>query len=170
MGGDEAKQIIGNSWKQSQIQPLFDSADDYDKFIGSVTAENRMFNTRQAVLGGSQTAGRVAEDAGGHGGVGANAVQAVLDLAHGNLAGGAYAGARMFGNLAGIGKPSPAVNAQIAKLLFNPALNRDTLSQIAASQVRPNLIAPALTFPLATTASRFLPAMRQSPFSGDGTQ
>jgi hypothetical protein len=64
-GGDEARQIIGNNYRQAQLRAIFPNA---DQLLGAAKNESTMFGTRQAVLGGSQTASRLAQDGSGEGG------------------------------------------------------------------------------------------------------
>jgi hypothetical protein len=94
MGGDEAKRLVGNQYTQQQLRPLFDAQPDYDRFIKSVTAENRMFETRQRLVGGSQTAERLAEDTGSEGAAG-HAIRGTVALAEG--APGAAGSSRRWG-------------------------------------------------------------------------
>lgn len=60
-GGNEALRLMGNDYRQQQLRAVFPNA---DQLLGVAGDENRMFQTRQAVLGGSQTAARLAQDQG----------------------------------------------------------------------------------------------------------
>ncbi len=171
MGGDEAKRIIGNSWKQSQIKPLFDNAADYDRFIKSVTAENTMFNTTRDLLQNSRTSRRIAEQAASSGESGlAGAIgQAVAGAATGepvvSSLGAFNAAKNLYRTLA---KPSPEVDLSAARLLTNPNLtaNRATLARILAQQSRPSAI-PMATVPLSTMATGVYPMLtRLNPMGG----
>jgi hypothetical protein len=62
-GGDEAKRIIKSEWSKGQLKPFFKTETDYQNFVESVGIERGMFDARQEIMRGSQTAGRVVEDA-----------------------------------------------------------------------------------------------------------
>jgi hypothetical protein len=125
-GGDEAKAVIKNSWMQKQLQPIFKTPEDFGRFVDAVTDERRMFEGRREVMGGSQTAGRLAEDGSGmeiagdlaKGGV--NALRSHPMAALGNVM-SAY---RQYKDL-GL-RPDPALNLEIAKLVTNPGLAGDS--------------------------------------------
>ena len=68
--GDEAKSLIKNPWMRDQMKPFFKTEADFNNFVDAVTAERNMFETGRKVLGGSDTAGRVAEDVEGSSPVG----------------------------------------------------------------------------------------------------
>ncbi len=61
-GGDEARALIGNAYRQEQLRRVFPNA---DQMLAAARDESTMFGTKQALLGGSQTAGRLAEDTSG---------------------------------------------------------------------------------------------------------
>ena len=164
LGGDEAKKIIGSDWKQSQLKPLFPNTDAYNKFIGSVTAENRMFNTRQALIGGSQSAARLAEDSGaGDKGVVVPALQLAGAAATGEPMVAMAAGGKLAKNiLGGFKEASPAVNTAAAKMLMNENLptNQATLARLVAAGKAPSRVNTAIV-PLASMAGGALPRLRQ---------
>lgn len=171
MGGDEAKKIIGNQYTQDQLRSIFPSDNAFQKFIDAATAENRMFGTKQAVLGGSQTAARLAEEGEGGSGVGPNAIQTALDLAHGNVPGAVYAGARTVGGL--VNRPDPKLNAEIARLLTtsDPNARRALMARLMAAGPRRPVL-PAATSQLAITLGKALPNLtneRLLPSPGVGT-
>ena len=58
-GGDEARALIGNDYRQQQLRAVFPQAQG---LIDEAQIEKLMFGTKQKLLGGSQTAGRVAQD------------------------------------------------------------------------------------------------------------
>lgn len=116
--GDEGKQLLKNSWMREQLRPVFRSVDDYDKFVDAVTTETKMFEKGRKVLGGSQTADRIAEDA---------ATDPVL-------AGAKFMFKAKTSPLSAVKdawqlytdvglKPSPELNAKIAQILFSPKLD-----------------------------------------------
>jgi hypothetical protein len=172
MGGDEAKRLIGNQYTQQQLRPLFDRQADYDRFINSVMAENRMFETRQKLIGGSQTSERLAEDIGSEGASG-HALRGTVALAEG--APGA-AGLSYMKALASLTRgESPAVNAAAARMLFRPQTDptrnlRDVL--LAQEQrTRPRLVSipasaaigsnPTPTLANVLAATQYLPQWHQ---------
>ena len=165
MGGDEAKRIIGNDWTQKQIRPLFSSQRDYRSFIDAVTVENRMFQTRQATIGGSDTARRVAEDA-EHGGAMGDLGRGALAIAEGAHGAGALSlvkAAREYMN-----RQNPDVAAAASRMLFNPNLgaNQSALARFAAAANAPSRL-PLLTTPLAQIAGRNpVPVLGSIPYAG----
>lgn len=64
-GGNEARAVIKNPWTREQLRPLFQSEQQFDRFVDAVTAEHRMAEVTTKVMRGSQTAERAAEDAAG---------------------------------------------------------------------------------------------------------
>jgi hypothetical protein len=114
MGGDEAKRLIGNQYTQQQLRPLFDNQDDFNRFIDGVTAENRMFETRQRLIGGSQTAERLAEDASPEGAAG-HALRGTVALAEGAPGAAGLSYIKALGALSR--GESPAVNTAAARML-----------------------------------------------------
>lgn len=161
MGGDEAKRIIGNDYTQAQLRPLFRSQDDYDRFINSATAENRMFETRRSLIGGSDTARRLAEDNQESGAVG-HAVRGAAALMEGAPVAATLSGLKAIGALTG--GESPQVNAAAARLLFNPEpiANLQTLSRVLDAQnarQAPRLVST----PLAALIARSYPSLAATP-------
>ncbi len=61
-GGDEARALIGNELQMQRLRAVFPRAEE---LIDRARAEKTMFDTRFQTLGGSQTAPRLAQDAGG---------------------------------------------------------------------------------------------------------
>jgi hypothetical protein len=165
MGGDEAKRIIGNQYTQNQLRPLFPTSDAYDNFIGAATAENRMFNTRFDLLRGSQTAGRVAEDAGHASGAMGHAMQGAVALGEGAPVAATLSGVRALRSLIGNAGESPEVNAAVARMLTStdPAANRAALASVLAAQNAPSRT-PMVSLPLAAAMARAYPDLRQLPY------
>jgi hypothetical protein len=175
MGGDEAKRLIGNQYTQQQLRPLFDGPDDYDRFINSVTAENRMFETKQKLIGGSQTAERMAEDNGGEGGAAGHALRGTVALAEGAPGAAGLSYVKALGSL--MRGESPKVNAAASKILFTPQTAQSdptifsNLGDIIAAQQQktaPRIISipasaaaganPAPTLSSVLAASQYLPS------------
>jgi hypothetical protein len=153
MGGDEAKRLIGNQYTRDQLRPLFDSDDDNQRFMNSVTAENRMFETKQKLIGGSQTAERVAEDNGSEGGTMGHALRGTVALAEGAPGAAGLSYMKALGSMTR--GETPAVNAAASRMLFTPQSDPATFSRLrdilAAQQLRtrPGL----LSVPATATAS-----------------
>jgi hypothetical protein len=118
VSADEAKAIIGNDYTRSKLRPLFDDQAAYEKFIRSVEAEGRMFNTQYEVLGNSRTAARLAEDGSPMIDAGINAARAAgaanrMDvIALGRHSLNALADLRRLRD--------PARNAEMAKIIGTP--------------------------------------------------
>jgi hypothetical protein len=106
--GDESKTIVGKDYRQQQLRPLFDTQSEYDRFINSATAENRMFDTKQKFLGGSQTAERMAEDNAPEGAMG-HAVRAGVAAMEGAPGAAGLSAMKALGAITR--GESPAVNA-----------------------------------------------------------
>lgn len=115
IGGDEAKAIIRNERNRRQMRPLFDTDEQFDKFVNSVTNERSMFETRRSVLGGSDTARRAAEDSGADLGPFVDAAHGVRHALSGNVLASLSSFLRARRDL-GI-RSNPALNMEIAKLL-----------------------------------------------------
>lgn len=170
MGGDEAKRLIGNRYTQQQLRPLFASQREYDRFIDAATSENRMFETRQKLIGGSQTAERLAEDTAPEGAAG-HALRGAVALAEG--APGA-AGLSFMKSLGSMTRgESPAVNAAAARMLFRPQTEPEVFQNLRdvllaqETRTRPRIVSvpvsslvgsnPAPTLAGVLAGSRFLP-------------
>lgn len=149
LSGDESKSLLKNAWMRDQLRPVFKSSSDYDKFIDAVTSEHKMFGTKASVLGGSQTAERMAED-------NADPTLAIggrlaTALAHGQtLSGALFSTAKetwKFYKDLGL-KPNPELNEKIAQILFTTNFPKDSS---LARKLTGNA-SSALTNPLAGAA------------------
>lgn len=103
----------GSKSTRDQLRPFFQSEDAYKKFVDSVTAETTMARTSNKILGGSQTAERLAED---------ESSITPGDAAHTAIAGALGHHGALLNRLIGHGqklwdKQNPELNAQIARLL-----------------------------------------------------
>lgn len=143
IGGDEAKTIIKNNWTKSQLRPIFDTQEQFDKFIDAATMESKMFDTAFHLKGGSHTAERTAADhafgadmeAAGHG------ISAAKNALTGNLlhaAKDAWKTKQMLG-----WRKNQALNAEIAKILFDPAMTQNALQEGAGIRLLKNFPGPA---------------------------
>lgn len=62
IGSDEAKLLVKNQWVRDQLRPMFRSTQAFDEFMDIVATETKMFETKGATVGRSDTARRLAED------------------------------------------------------------------------------------------------------------
>lgn len=105
-----------------QLRPLFDSDADFQHFISKAESEGQMLATQRSVMGGSQTAERVAEDRGFDRAI--TGAHAALQAGNGNVVGAAINALKTI-----LPDLSPtrslARNAAMAKLLtmHNPVLS-----------------------------------------------
>jgi hypothetical protein len=162
IGGDEAKKIMGNEWLKGQLRPIFKTQAEFDKFIDAATMESKMFDTAFRLKGGSHTAERLAADQGfgadveaaGHG------VGAAKNALTGNLFGAARDMWKMRQALGW--RKNQALNAEIAKLLFDPSLTQNALQKGAGMRLLQNFPGPAtqnyLSQGIRNTLSRAAPA------------
>lgn len=123
LSGDEAKAIIKNPWMRDQLKPIFRTPADFDSFVNSVTAESRMFGTKQKVLGGSQTAERLAEDTSSENALSAGGAHLAEQIVTGKWISAAKNAVRMWRDRqdrAG----NPRLNEQIAKILFQTPIDQ----------------------------------------------
>ena len=162
VGGDEARALIKNEWRKSQLRPLFDTQEQFDKFIDAATMESKMFETATRLKGGSQTAERMAADSGfGHeveaGAHGVSAAKNALSL---NFLASARDMWRMRQALGW--RKNEVLNAEIAKLLFDPSLTRGALEHGAGHRLLSSFPGPAtqnhLAIGLRNALSRAAPA------------
>jgi hypothetical protein len=115
---DEAKQLIKNPWMRDQLRPAFRSPEDFNAFVDAVTQETKMFETGRKILGGAQTAERVAEDTSSDAMMGGAGI--MHQMAKSNLFGAAKATYQLLHDLAI--KPNQELNAKIAEILFTSDL------------------------------------------------
>ena len=143
LGGDEAKKIMGNDWLRRQIRPFFDSPAEYDKFMQAATTESQMFDTAFHLKGGSHTAERLAGD---------EAMKADIDASiHGASAAGHVATGNWLGALRDIHRVHQALgwrrnqplNAEIARLMFDPSLSLNALQSQAGMALLNRFPGPA---------------------------
>ena len=122
LAGDEAKAIIKNPWMRDQLKPIFKTPADFDAFVNSVTAESRMFATRQKVLGGSQTAERLAEDTSGENAMASHGMHMAEQVGTGKWLSAVKTAVRMWRDRqdrAG----NPKLNEQVARILFEAPID-----------------------------------------------
>lgn len=105
----------GSTSTRSQLRPFFQDDASYKQFIDSVTAETIMARTGNRILGGSQTAERVAEDQGPISP--ADAIHGGTSLALGHPVGIARAAANL--GLKLWDRSNGPLNSEIARILGN---------------------------------------------------
>lgn len=155
--GNPATRIAQSVRAQNQLKPLFggDTA-AFQNFITGIDRANTRMETKLATIGNSATAGRIAEDEAGGG---SNpALAGAAEATAGALTGESIpVGTGLWNMVRGLSSnrppQSPAVNAAIAKILYNPnpAENQAALARIMALQNMPSQAARAIV-PLASLA------------------
>lgn len=129
-GGDEARRLLGNANRQDQIRALFPQANEAGNLLDVARGEKLKFGTMREVMGGSQTAGRVAEDAGTAPGLVGTLVEGAIAQGTGGVAGrGIVDGLRAW--MSGRSKMSPQTAELIVGQLLqsDPALSRAWMMQ-----------------------------------------
>lgn len=123
-GGDEAKAIIRSEWGKMQLRPFFKSDSEFNSFVKAVTDERNMFETKTALVKGSQTAEREADDADSK----LKLAKAGFKAAIGNPTGALK---DAFLALVELGRSdnwkNQKINEAVAKILFNPNIKADDL-------------------------------------------
>jgi hypothetical protein len=119
LSGDEAKALIKNEWIREQIRPIFRSAEDFEKFTEAVSRENKLFESKQGLIGGSATQARSEADKAWSMGADA-AAAAVTGGMHGNILSAAQrAMIATWRNYKNLGlRDNPELNAKISQILF----------------------------------------------------
>lgn len=119
--GNEARAVIKNPWTRDQLKPIFRSEEDFNKFADAVMAEHEMAGTMKKVIGGSQTAERVAEDASGMTPeIATSAAYGAAHVIHGNFPMALIHAWRIQRRLGKSLGDDPALNEAVAKIIFNP--------------------------------------------------
>lgn len=141
---DESKAVMRSDWVKRQMQPLFKTEDDFNRYVESVLSEQKMASSKAAMTGGSPTAGRVAEDqSSGLMGLLQQGAKITKSAVQGNLLGVVGEFWRMNRDIGK--KPNPAIDEHIAKLLFSPEIENTDLGQrlLKGPQAIPNPMAGA---------------------------
>ena len=107
---------------RDQLRPAFKTAEDFNSFVDAVTTESKMFKTRSDVLGGSQTAARMAEDTTDDS-MATTGAKIAEKLFHGHPFLAAKTAFHAWQDL-GL-KPNPEMNEKVAKILFSATLPED---------------------------------------------
>jgi hypothetical protein len=162
VGGDDSKRLVGNSYVQDQLAPLFPRKSDFNKFIASVEAEAKMFKIRHSVIGGSDTARRVAEDGSPMKDAALSGAKAALHAAHGNLV---SSGRHVFNSMQSLAdRRTPEVNAEVARLLTQPIAGRqgeNMLRALASATPKLATSSAGITCAFPTTLVPSLAALRR---------
>lgn len=143
LSGDEAKAIIKNPWMRNQLRPWFRSSTDFDRFTDAIATETQMFETGRKVLGGSQTAERVAEDSSVENAF--SATKILRDATEGRLLRAAADAWRLYRDL---GKGDDSIfNEKIAQILFATQIPSEMADKLTGKA------ALGVTNPLAKTGA-----------------
>lgn len=177
--GDESNVVLGKGpagLPVRQLEQIFGSPDHFSGFLQRAQNERDMFNTGVRLFGNSATAGRMAEDAARGNGEGHSFLGPAMEAAA-----AAHMGEPMLALKSGTGAltalrswatgPTPAVNAEIPRILLNPnaAANRQALLQALASAGRPSNL-PRVTGPAAYLMGKAYPSLVYQLGSGDPQQ
>lgn len=125
---DKSKRVINNERDRKRFRMLFKSDVEANNFINAVARKRAAFETKSAIKGGSQTAGRIADDANEGVPLAFDAVHGLGHAAAGNWLGAAQAAYRMKRDL-GL-RNNPELNSEIAKLLTDHSLPVHDLPRI----------------------------------------
>lgn len=120
--GNDANAIIKNPWMRAQLKPVFRSDADFDAFVQSVTHESRMFGTKAEILGGPQTAKRIAEDTSTENTMAAEGMHLAEQTATGKWLSAVKTAVRIWRDRqdrAG----NPKLNEQVARILFETPID-----------------------------------------------
>jgi hypothetical protein len=128
---DKSKRVINSERDRKRFRMLFRSDAEANNFINGVARKRAAFETKTAIKGGSQTAGRVADDMNENIPLGFEAVSGIGHAAAGNWLGAAHAAYRMKRDL-GL-RNNPALNSEIAKLLTDHSLPVHDLPRVLKS-------------------------------------
>ena len=125
---DKSKRVINSERDRKRFRMLFKSDAEADNFINAVARKRQAFETKNAVKGGSQTAGRIADDANENVPMAFDAIHGLGHAAAGNWIGAVQAAWRMKRDL-GL-RNNPALNSEIAKLLTEHSLPVHNLPRV----------------------------------------
>lgn len=141
---DKSKRVINSERDRKRFRILFDTDAQAQKFIDAVARKRTQFETKQAVKGGSQTAGRLADDANENVPIALEAASGLGHAAGGNILGTLHSAYRLKREL-GL-RNNPALNNEIARILLDPDLGgggQNAFAQVPVPKVKNHLAAPA---------------------------
>jgi hypothetical protein len=165
LNADESKRLINSAGVKQRLRPMFASDDAFNGFVNNVMAERTMKETGPRIMGGSQTAGRIAEDAGntgvssaiGHVAAGVGALAAHEPFAAMPMI---YRGVRGIADW--MQQPNPAVNTEIARRLSRTTLpENEAILRGIAPPARTRTL-PALTQGIVGAGANLYPAINGS--------
>jgi hypothetical protein len=130
VGGDEAKAVLKSQHMRNQLRPLFDSDDDFNKFVENVEIESGKFARKVRVTGGSQSAQRLNADSNLADETAAHATHAAASLLSHNPISAAKHGLRAYQNWRATGDEE--VNDYIARALTDLGL----IPQISGDSIK----------------------------------
>jgi hypothetical protein len=117
--GDESKALIKNPWMQEKLRPVFRSEKDFNDFVDAVATEEKMFETKRGVMGGSDTARRFAEDTADK----SPWSGAIEKMLMGPRISGLKEAFKVWRDIGF--KPDPKLNSKIAEILFSTHIEPD---------------------------------------------
>jgi hypothetical protein len=122
---DESRAVLSSPWMVGQIKPFFKTTKDFDSFVKAVGEERQMAQSNTTYLGGSQTAERTAEDKS------SSMVGSGVRLAKNALEGKFFSSIRDLVQLHRDmkAKPDPALDSEIAKIMFSPNIYQTPMGQ-----------------------------------------
>lgn len=174
--GDPTKALINSQRATDQIKAAFEKPEDAQKFIDNVMHERTMFDTNVDIRGNSATARRLSGD---------QAMEADMAAAgHAASAGAKIAGGHLLGGIADMVKMrnalgwrrNQALNAEIARLLTDPNVSQNSLSQQAGAKLLSSFPGPAtrnyLTQGFTDSIQKAVPAaaLMANPTTNQGNQ
>jgi hypothetical protein len=170
-GANEALKIMGTDNIKKRINALAGSQDKADKLINAAKLEDLMKQTTTNTLGNSRSALRLAEQASANpeDGIGGALVQTAAGAMTGEPVvsgmGALNLGKKLF---EAARRPSPAVDAATARVLFNPdrSANQQALARIIALGAQPSMTS-SLIRPMVQAGSQILPRAMAINQSGE---
>ena len=138
--GSEFKTIAGTEYgavgNRERIAPFFNNKEDLDRFVKSVERETTKARSKNKVVGGSQSAERLAED--GNAEAYGDVARAAMALGHHNLPTLAHMGVKWAQKK--WDQRDPELNAQIARILGSAGvrLEKDANGRVIVVKQPPN--------------------------------
>lgn len=149
---DKSKRVINTERDRKRFRILFDNDKQAENFITSVARKRAAFETKMAIKGGSQTAGRIADDANEDASMAIDAAKIVGHAASHNWLGTLHKLYEMKREL-GL-RNNPALNSEIARILTDHNLpvgdGENVLSRLPVPKRDNYLAAPVVTNALAS--------------------
>ncbi len=121
---DEARKIVASEGMRRKIMPFFPNEAVATQFLDNVAAESRIFRTNYDLIGNSKTAGRQAEDVNSLFDAVGSALHTGVQAMHGNYFNVVRGVRNTLGALGDL-RRNPEINAEIARLMFEPIIGGD---------------------------------------------